>query len=211
MNKNKLQPAIIGGVVLGLLSAIPFVNIFNACCCAWAILGGALAVYLYIQKSATPVKLGDGALLGVMAGGIGALINILIGLPLKVITGAAFSSVAINMLGRFNPDVGDQVRAQLEAVQSQPFSERLLLSIPGALIESVLLAVFATLGGLLAVALLEKRKGDGGAGIPPPITPSQPFGGQPGGYGGAGYAPPPAPPFSNQPPGDLNSGGGSNI
>ncbi len=210
MNNNKLQPAIIGGVALGLLSAIPFVNLFNACCCAWAVLGGALAVYLYIQKSATPVKLGDGALLGAIAGGIGALINVLIGLPLKVITGAAFSSVAINMLGRFNPDVGDQVRAQLEAVQSQPFSERLLLSIPGALIESVLLAIFATLGGLLAVALLEKRKGDGGTGVPPS---SQPFGGQPGsgGYGGAGYVPPTAPPFSNQPPGDINNSGGSNI
>jgi hypothetical protein len=40
---DKLKPAIIGGVVLGLLSVIPFVNFANACCCLWAIVGGLLA------------------------------------------------------------------------------------------------------------------------------------------------------------------------
>src|SRR5688572_31155406 len=61
---NKLKPALIGGVVLGLLSAIPFVNAVNACCCLWAILGGMLATYLYVRNSATPATAADGAILG---------------------------------------------------------------------------------------------------------------------------------------------------
>ena len=40
---NKLKPALIGGVVLGILSVIPFVSAANLCCCLWAILGGMLA------------------------------------------------------------------------------------------------------------------------------------------------------------------------
>jgi len=41
---NKLKPAVLGGLVVGILSAIPFVNY---CCCLWAIGGGLLAGMLY--------------------------------------------------------------------------------------------------------------------------------------------------------------------
>src|SRR5256885_16184538 len=71
---DKMKPALIGGVVLGILSAIPFVNLPNLCCCAWAIAGGILAAHLYIKASPAPVRPGDGAVLGVLAGGVGAVI-----------------------------------------------------------------------------------------------------------------------------------------
>ncbi len=61
---NKVKPAVIGGVVLGLLSAIPFVNFVNICCCAWAILGGLLATYMYVKNSPTPATAGVGAVIG---------------------------------------------------------------------------------------------------------------------------------------------------
>jgi hypothetical protein len=57
---SKLKPAIIGGLVVGLLSAIPVVNFVNICCCLWAILGGLIASKIYINASPTPVKAGDG-------------------------------------------------------------------------------------------------------------------------------------------------------
>src|SRR5688500_19988055 len=74
---NKVKPAVIGGVVLGLLSAIPFVNFVNACCCLWAILGGLLASYLYVKNSPTPVNAGDGAIVGAIAGVVGGLISLI--------------------------------------------------------------------------------------------------------------------------------------
>lgn len=204
MNNNKLQPAIIGGIVLGLLSAIPFINFFNLCCCAWAILGGALAAYLYIKKSPTPASIGDGALLGLIAGGIGAIVYVVIGLPLGLLTGNAFSNMAVRFAERANPEQADQLRAQIEAMQNQSIGERLLTALPFTFIGVILLVAFATIGGLIGVAILEKRKGSMGA--PPPPN----YGGTTSGYGGADYASPPptvapaappvAPPNFNEPP-----------
>src|SRR5205085_11451489 len=103
MNKS-MQPAIIGGVVLGLLSAIPFVNIVNICCCGWAILGGMLAGYLYIKGSQTPVTTGEGAKVGVIAGAIGAVIYFIIGLPLAVLMGQAMVAMIVNIGENANPE-----------------------------------------------------------------------------------------------------------
>ncbi len=84
---NKLKPALIGGVLLGLLSAIPVVNLVNVCCCLWALIGGLLASYLYIKNSPVPASAGDGAILGALAGLVGAVIVVVIGIPISIIAG----------------------------------------------------------------------------------------------------------------------------
>ena len=43
---DKLKPALIGGVILGILSALPAVN---TCCCIWALVGGLIAANIYIK------------------------------------------------------------------------------------------------------------------------------------------------------------------
>ena len=54
-----LQPALIGGVVTGVLSALPFISGFNACCCLWVVSGGLVASYLLQQSRSTPLTPGD--------------------------------------------------------------------------------------------------------------------------------------------------------
>src|SRR6266850_783593 len=81
---SKLKPALLGGLIMGVLSAIP---IIYYCCCIWSIGGGALAAYLYIKSSPTPVKMGDGAMVGGLAGGVGALIYLVVGLPILILLG----------------------------------------------------------------------------------------------------------------------------
>jgi len=171
---SKLKPAIIGGVVVGLLSAIPFVNLLNICCCLWAILGGVLASYLYIKASPTPVKPGDGALLGVLAGVVGGLIYIIIGIPLSILMGATMVSLISKMMEGVNPQQAEAMREQMAAGQT------VVGAILRGLFTAFLLLVFSTLGGLLGVPIFEKRKG--GSDLPPP---PQGFGGTPapGGYG----------------------------
>ena len=83
---NKLKPALLGGLIVGLLSAIPFINY---CCCIWAIGGGLLAGMLYIKESPTQVPTGDGAIVGALAGVVGGLIYLIIGLPIAFLFGAA--------------------------------------------------------------------------------------------------------------------------
>ena len=169
---NKLKPAIIGGVVLGLLSAIPFVNWVNICCCLWAILGGMLAAKMYVSSSPTPANTGDGAIVGAMAGAVGAVISIVIGIPLSILTSGLVQGIMISFVEGMNPSQAEMMRRQMEA------GSTVAGAIVNGIILAVLLIVFATIGGLIGISVFEKRKG--GAVPPPP----QNYGG-PGSYGAA--------------------------
>jgi len=154
---NKLKPALLGGLVVGLLSAIP---ILNYCCCIWGIGGGGLAGFLYIKDSPAPVRPGDGVLIGALAGLIGGLLYLIIGVPIAYFAsgGGAELEVALR-------------RAGVEL----PFSGALLFIVSG-LIGAVILTILSVIGGVLSVPIFEKRKN----GTPP--TPPVNVGEGPGGY-----------------------------
>ena len=167
---NKVKPALIGGVVLGLLSVIPFVNAANICCCLWAILGGMLATYLYVKSSPTPASAADGAVLGALAGVVGAAVSIVLGIPVALAMGPTMRNMVLSLLERVDARQADMMRQQFEATGND-----IGPVIINALITAALLFVFSIIGGLLGVPLFEKRKG--GAPPPPPINV-----GGPGGY-----------------------------
>ena len=58
MQASKLQPALLGGVFIGVLSALPIVSAGNLCCCLWVLSGGALAAYLLQQNQPVPADHG---------------------------------------------------------------------------------------------------------------------------------------------------------
>jgi hypothetical protein len=173
---NKLKPALIGGVALGLLSAIPVVSALNICCCAWVLGGGALAAYLYIKASPTPVTSGDGALLGLLAGGFGAVVFLLIGVPLGLIFGQVFQGMFVQIMANVNPEFAEQMRRQIELQQHMPLSARLPILLLSYLLNAVVILVFATIGGLVGVALFEKRKGANAGPMSAPPPPPADFG-----------------------------------
>jgi hypothetical protein len=152
---SKLKPALLGGLVTGILSVIPFVS---TCCCVWAILGGMLASFLYIRSSPAPVSTGDGAVIGVLSGVFGSLIYLIIGLPIALIFGIAQMEEGFRRAGVEVPVTG------------------VALALLGAFIVVVLLLIFSTVGGLIGVPIFEKRKGA------QPPAPPQNFGGGPGSY-----------------------------
>ncbi len=189
---SKLRPAIIGGVVMGLLSGLPYVSLGNVACCLWVVLGGALATYLYIRQSPTPVDMGEGALLGLLAGVFGMVVRLIVGVPIAIMTGYPVEHTIINLMERMNPEQAERYRQGIEALMTRPFFEQFFASIfsLGTLLIFIITVVFALVGGLVAVPLFEKRKTD--AGPPPPPY----YGGTPGGA----YALPPPP------PGDYDGG-----
>ena len=159
---DKLKPALIGGAVLGLLSVIPFVNFGNYCCCLWALLGGAIATNIYVKNSPTPATAGDGAIVGILAGVVGGVIVVVLGIPINLLAGAAMREVIIGLVQNMDPAQVDMIRQQMLS------GETLAGTIVGQLISAVLLAIFATLGGLLGIPIFEKRK----ANLTPPPPPS---------------------------------------
>ncbi len=146
---NKLKPALLGGLIVGILSAIPFLNY---CCCIWAIGGGVLAGFLYIKSSPIPVKVGEGAVVGVLTGIVGAVLYFLISVPIGYFLSSAQLEETL-------------VRAGLKLPVGV---SGLLLFVLAGLIGGLCLLVLAIIGGLISVPIFEKRK-DG----PPPPPPSQ--------------------------------------
>lgn len=171
---NKLKPAVIGGAVLGILSVIPFVSAANLCCCLWAILGGMLATQMYVKNSPTPVSAGDGAILGAIAGVVGGIIAFVLGVPISYAMGPTMRNLMVSLIENMDPQQADMMRRQFEAS-----GDAIAPLIIQGLVVSVLLFLFAIIGGLLGVPIFEKRKG--GAPPPPPINVGGSVGG-PGGY-----------------------------
>lgn len=162
---NKLKPALIGGVLLGILSVIPFVSSLNVCCCLWAILGGMLAAHLYIKNSPTPVRSGDGAVIGALAGVIGAVIVLVLGIPISYAMGPTMRNMLVGIVENIDRQQAELLRQRFEAAGD---------SIVGVIINTVILAVlliiFSVIGGLIGTALFEKRKGGPVPPPPPPAT-----------------------------------------
>ncbi len=181
MPANKLQPALMGGLVIGVLSSLPLISAGNCICCMWVIGGGVVAAYLLQQNQSTPISTGDGAIVGLLAGLIGAGVSLLISIPV----GLMFGPMQAEWMQRMTSSAGDvppELRPWIENMaQSGGFT------IIGALFGFVFMVVagviFGSLGGMLG-ALFFKKDG------PPPPTPpipQNPFGGTP-------FNPPPMPP-----------------
>ncbi len=180
MEQSKVKPAIIGGVIGGLLSSIPFLNLGNLCCCLWALLGGFLAVLFYNNSiGKAGVATGEGATLGAIAGGIAAGIYLVVGIPLTFVT----QGIQMAILADSGMDI-----------PSEAMGRGIAQTIVGGIIGAIILAGFTTLGGVIG-SLIFKPTG-GGYGAPGgPAGPGgvPPYGGGPGGPGGA-------PPYGGAPP-----------
>ncbi len=148
---NKLKPALLGGLIVGVLSAIPFLNY---CCCIWGIGGGLLAGFLYIKSAPVPVKVGEGAVIGVLAGIVGAVLYFAISVP----------------VGYFISGANLEETLRTAGVQLPQGISGLLLFVVGGLVGGLCLLVLSIIGGLISVPIFEKRKD----GMPPP-PPSQDY------------------------------------
>ena len=190
---SKLQPALLGGLVLGLGSVIPGISYGNLCCCGWGIVGGALAAYLLIRRSPVlPVTKGDGATAGAFAGIVGSLIYLAIGVPLTLLQ---WNSLIAQMEQRSDnlPDAAS--RQMMTQIVGMMQSHPVLITLGVWLIFAIVGIGVAALGGLIGVAMFEKRKGQQ---YPPQAPPSSP--GFPPGYAPPGGPQSPAPYSANEPP-----------
>jgi hypothetical protein len=143
------QSVLLGGLFIGVLSALPIVNLAN-CCCLWIIGGGVLSVYFAQQDHPYPLGLMEGARIGFRAGVAGAVIWLLSSLVIDSIV-APLQQSAADLLLRNASDIPPQVRAWLEsAADSTTGSARV---IAGFLFQLFIAAPFASLGGLLGAAL----------------------------------------------------------
>ena len=108
----RMQPAVFGGLFIGVLSALPLVNLAN-CCCVWVIGGGVLAAYLMQQNYPYAISAADGALVGLLAGAFGGILGALLSVPIEMMMGP-LQQRWLERLILSNPDVPEETRAMLE-------------------------------------------------------------------------------------------------
>jgi hypothetical protein len=162
MDSGRFQPALYGGLLIGVLSALPIVQYGNCCCCLWIIAGGMLAVYLRQQNSPYAVTSAEGALVGLLAGVIGGLIGAVLSVLIQSMLGPFQRQMIERLIAWrpdiFPPDIGDTI-ARADAAGRGPL--RIALSM---LFMVFIGTIFGMLGGLLGVAVFKKD-------APPPPPP----------------------------------------
>jgi hypothetical protein len=165
MNENKMfKPALIGGVLLGILSALPIIGLFNCVCCAWVIAGGILAARLYVKDSPVAVTLGRGALLGLLTGFIGSIVSTIFSIPLNFLSSSSGMNLIEQLRERMKtmPNVPPETQALLDTLSNRSDINALML-IFGLIFTLIVFCLFAMLGSTIGVSIFEKRK----VGTPP--------------------------------------------
>jgi hypothetical protein len=143
------QAVLLGGLFIGVLSALPIVNLAN-CCCLWIVGGGAIAAYLEQQQHPGAFGLMDGARIGFRAGIFGAVIWLVASTVVDVMLAPLQQSAADFML-RSATDIPPEVRTWLENIgNSASLPSRMII---GFLFQLFIAAPFAALGGLLGAAV----------------------------------------------------------
>jgi hypothetical protein len=153
-----LQPALIGGVVMGVLSALPLVGpVGNACCCLWVISGGLVAAYVLQQNVRVPITPGDGALVGLLAGLVGAAVQTVVSIPLDFVIGPMERAMALRFIERLPPDMRDVFDQYNLSSGPASLIVFIIRHLVGFLFWLFVGAIFSTVGGVIGAALFKKN------------------------------------------------------
>jgi hypothetical protein len=172
-----LKPAALGGLFIGVLSALPIVGSANCCCCLWIVSGGALAAWVATQNQPASLAPGEGALIGGSAGLIGALIWIPIAFVLDLVMAPVQQAVVGSILTNAR-DMPPEARHALEGLLQSASPLRYLV---GFLFQFFAGGIFGAIGGVLAAMFFRKDVPPalGGSHMPPipvPVPPPVPPG-----------------------------------
>lgn len=149
---SRFQPALLGGLFIGVLSSLPIVGSANACCCLWVVVGGVLTVYLQQQNRETSVESAEAALQGLLAGAIGGLLYVV--------------ALSVLLSGAAGLGLEDRIRTAFDQNPQMPLEARDMLlnlftggwfPVLVAAFTIPMYAVFSMVGALLGLALFKKK------------------------------------------------------
>jgi len=194
----KLVPALLGGLFIGVLSALPLVSLAN-CCCLWVITGGFLAAWLQQQNHELPITVVDGAIVGLLAGFFGGILHYLIALPFELFLG----TLTQGMSDGFMRDARRDMPPELRRLMNELGPHGMLLL--GSMVFAGVSLVFGTVGGILGAVMIKKPSPPQ---PPPPPVPPVTWGAPPRSFPGTGpgttsppsWPPPPTPRADDKPP-----------
>jgi hypothetical protein len=168
-NQAFRQAAIFGGLVAGVLSALPIIAVGNVCCCMWIVCGGLVAAYVFQQHSAVPMTAADGALAGLFAGLAGAVVYFVLSIPMDIIMGPMERAMVqrfVDMSGNMPPEMRDMFERFNGNASAAGIVFFLVRRIVGFVFMLFIGAIFSTLGGLIGSALFATKMPPGTIDVP---------------------------------------------
>jgi len=173
-NRNLTQPALYGGLVMGVLSALPIISAGNACCCMWVLAGGLVAAYVLQQREPLPITPGDGALAGLLAGIVGAFVCFLLAIPITFLVAPMERQIVqrfVENSGNMPPEFREWVERYSSGDVRFTFARYVIGFIVTFVVMLFLGAIFSTLGGLLGAVFFRKPQPPAVIDVPPPTPP----------------------------------------
>jgi hypothetical protein len=160
-NLEFIQPAIAGGVLLGLLSSLPIINLANLIFGAWILAGGALTTHLVLKQRPSGISYGDGAFGGVLSGFFGAVVSTVMLIPSKLFFAADWETVrqqAELQLAKTPETAGPMRDLLLRAMSAEvSFTTEMFWFF----FYGFSFSLFAMIGGMLMVWISNRRRGKG--------------------------------------------------
>lgn len=172
MNDSEWKwPALIGGLIVALPSFIPYVGYGDFVLCLWSWVGGIVAAKMLTTRSSRIQSLGDGARIGLLAGLIGGVIYLIVAAPI-----IAWQMPRVIEQISATPNFPSEWTETFLLVQEN-FAIRVGVALLAGLLAGAFRAGFTVLGGMLGVAIFEKRKQNVPPTYPPQYPPQDPSGG----------------------------------
>ena len=152
---SKFQPALFGGLFIGVMSGLPLISAGNICCCLWVVIGGVLAQHFLQKGQAMPVEMSQAVLTGLIAGAVGAVIAAILNMALLPITGPLTQRLISQWVSQM-PNVPPEVQDRLQNIQTSG-SAAIAQQIIGLAFSVPMYGIFAMLGALLGRAMFKPK------------------------------------------------------
>jgi hypothetical protein len=157
--KSMLLAAGLGGLAMGILASIPLIGIVSSCCCLWAGLWGCgiLAVWIYRMSDKTQpgLTIGQGVLVGLAAGVVGAVLASILGALSSLIFSGVNTANYLDMMNQI-PGVSDSLdETSRELIRQYTATSGSLLF--STCCNFVIYSFFGMVGGLIGTGLIWKK------------------------------------------------------
>lgn len=160
MDQSKLKPAIISGVIFGIVSLIPYVSLLN-CCCGWLMICGLVGVKLYSSNNPNPTSYSDGAIVGTLSGAVAAIIVQIVTAIVAIFNFRNTSTAELKEIIIREVEKQPTTNAESLALITQwvdvVLNNLIVFALAYFLIALVIMTVFGALGGLAGASLFGKK------------------------------------------------------
>jgi hypothetical protein len=138
-----------------VLSSLPVIYFGNACCCLWVVAGGFTAAYVLQANDVEPITPADGAVAGLLAGLLGAVVHLVLSIPIDILMAPFERTMAQRIMDLTG---NEQIREMLQRASQREVGFGLVV-FRRLLVFIVMLpigGIFSTLGGLIGAMVFRK-------------------------------------------------------